>query len=297
MSDLRGTRAVRRTAALGVLVVLAAGCGAHTAATGPATSNAAPVTSTDSAPGSPTSAPGSPASATGSPTSATVSASAAACSNAVVSAQTKSDLLAADGRPGAVLLDGATFYGTCGSVAYAVASFAPAAGDDIAEQVSFQDDGSMPELFDDTGGGWRLVARAGAAGCTTSPVLPSALRAIWHGCTISYPLQSCVTFEAGRVFLQLHSVVVAADGSATLSGSPVTVHCGGPDDFQYDPQPGTETAHLLAGAPVEVLAGTEAGERLPITQLAAYLPHAETDIFVITGTTAETTSVTEAYHP
>jgi hypothetical protein len=77
------------------------------------------------------------------------------------------------------------------------------------------------------------------------------------------------------------------------------VHCGGPDDLQYEDVGVLETLRLLPGAPVGIF-DIEAGREKPesIGQLAAYLQHPELGIFELYGTTPNLiTAIAEQFHP
>jgi hypothetical protein len=215
----------------------------------------------------------------------------------------------ADGRPSATETPGTTFYGTCGATAYAVSSFRLGAGGTEADSVAFQDGGVYPELFRNTGTGWRELASGNQLGsCPSSPLLPVELRTIWHDCAIattgtpSPTPTTCAEFEAGRVFVRLKTVTVARDGSAVLTGNPVTVHCGGPDDFQFVDGTGTTTVDLEVGGTVDVVGADDEPAPLDVHKLAAYVASGgETDVFLVTGTEVGTvdhaTAVAEQFHP
>jgi hypothetical protein len=100
-------------------------------------------------------------------------------------------------------------------------------------------------------------------------------------------------------FVRLLAVTVAADGSATLTGNPTTVHCGGPDDLQYLPGASTETVQLVAGGSVGIFSLTTMGDTpLPVGQLSAYLAKGpESGIFQVQGSLPAATGIAEIYHP
>jgi len=232
------------------------------------------------------------------------------CRNGVLSAADRVRVAAADGRPHATEVPGASFYGTCGGIAYVVTRMRPAPGSSLAAGVPFQDGGADPELLVDRGDRWTVVAHAtGPSGCTTSPVLPDQLRALWHQCwTGSVP--AVPTGAEGCAALQQHPlvhltfVVLKPDGSAHLTGTPTTVHCGGPDDLQFVPEPGTVTVDLRSGGTVRVARSGPVTvlRQLPVRQLPKYVASgAATDVFLINGKfnglVYDATAVIEQWHP
>ncbi len=244
------------------------------------------------------------------------------CSNADVTAAVKAALVQADGRPDATEVAGATFYGTCGTTRYAVTRMTLGPAGTELQGVAFQDGGAYPELLVDTGTSWTLITRSATpTGCTASPVLPAALRTVWQDCAVLAPSSpapsqtaaagsSCEQYYAGKVFVSAKAVTVHADGSAVLTGAPVTVHCGGPDDFQFDAQPGTTTVDLAVGATITVVGPTTASTPLAVSKLPAYVTSgkAESDVFLVTGVpqvltgteqgeTYEATAIAEQFHP
>jgi hypothetical protein len=97
-------------------------------------------------------------------------------------------LVQANGLPGGEVVAGATYYGTCGSVSYAVTRFHAAPNATLQEQVSFQDDGSGPRFFvRQVGGTWTLAGSVPydqTASCATFTQLPSALKTLWQNCPL-----------------------------------------------------------------------------------------------------------------
>jgi hypothetical protein len=96
-------------------------------------------------------------------------------------------LVAANGAPGGQLVPGDTYYGACGSTAYAVGRFMAAPGATLQEQVSFQDNGGGPRFFTETAGVWKLAGQFPydqPPSCATFTQLPSALEALWQHCPL-----------------------------------------------------------------------------------------------------------------
>lgn len=220
-------------------------------------------------------------------------------------------LVSADGRPGAMTVHGSVFYATCGTVEYAVATFAPSPTATAAESVAFQDHGAYPEFFQRTGQApWRIVGSApgppGARGCAAFKQLPSGLRAIWGDCTISTTTTTlapwCVTLMTDS-FIQAQSVTVAPDGTAAVKGLALGVQCspGTPDDVQFhDLVTGEapETVHLVAGATVTGVNLSGGSAPLALSALAHYLVH-DTDgnLFQVIGPLSAATELLGRFHP
>lgn len=92
--------------------------------------------------------------------------------------------------PGGQISPGTTYYGMCGSTAYAVSSFHAAPGATFDQQVSFQDEGSAPRFFvKEAGGAWAVVGIGTPSyemplSCAKFTQLPAALRALWQDCPL-----------------------------------------------------------------------------------------------------------------
>jgi len=104
-----------------------------------------------------------------------------------------------------------------------------------AESVAFQDHGAYPEFFERAGQSpWRVVGSApgppGVMDCATFKDLPSRLRVIWGDCVLTPSTTTttlapwCVTLMADA-FIQAQSVVVTANGTATVKGLALEVQC------------------------------------------------------------------------
>lgn len=236
-----------------------------------------------------------------------------ACTNQVATPSLLGSLVAADGRSGAVTVHGSVFYGTCGSVDYASAIFEASPSATAAESVAFQDHGAYPEFFERAGQSpWRVVGSApgppGVMDCATFKDLPSRLRVIWGDCVLTPSTTTttlapwCVTLMADA-FIQAQSVVVTANGTATVKGLALEVQCapGTPDDFQfYERTKGEspETLHLVAGAKVTGVNLSGGSTPLKLSALAHYLTQ-DTDgnLFQVVGPLDAATELLGRFHP
>ena len=200
----------------------------------------------------------------------------------------------------------------------------PRTGRHRLQRAAFSGAGAYPELFVDTGMSWMVVARATTpTGCTSGP-LPTELLALWQSCAVAVatppsgsagsaaptPTQTatgeaaCEQYYAGKVFVLAKAAIVRSNGSALLTGAPVTVHCGGPDDFQFVPQSGTLTVDLAVGATITVIGEPNTTtEPLAVSKLPAYVSSgkAESDVFLLAGTRQgavfDATAIAEQFHP
>jgi len=80
------------------------------------------------------------------------------------------------------------------------------------------------------------------------------------------------------------------------------VHCGGADDVQFVPEPGTVTVDLRSGGTVQVARSGPVTVPLPVRQLPKYVASGgATDVFLINGTfnglVYDATAVIEQWHP
>ena len=233
------------------------------------------------------------------------------CFDDTATASVLAGLATADGRAMAALLPGHTFYGNCGPGYYAVAALAagPLATD--AEMTAFGSGAATAEFFTSTGGSnWTMTARSPGSFSCASFKVPAGLRAIWGNCAVPLHVEpagppaatnetACLDYSGARTYVRLTAVQADGDGSATLRGIPQGVHCGGPDDLQYEDVGPLETLHLLPGAQVGIFDITAGRERSDsITQLAAYLPRPESGTFEVYGVTPNlVTGVAEQFHP
>jgi len=184
--------AIRSGGLTGLLAtaVLAAGCGdvhRDTAARHVLQGGTASVTPRPTAPGSSNSAPTTTATANSSPMDPERGAPATpGCVNGAVTDAIRAALVQANRLPGGHAVPGHTYYGTCGAVSYAVARFEPVTNATLAEQVSFQDDGSDSRFFmKQARGAWTVVGQRDydlAPTCATFTQLPSALKTLWQNC-------------------------------------------------------------------------------------------------------------------
>jgi hypothetical protein len=110
--------------------------------------------------------------------------------------------------------------------------------------------------------------------------------------------RSCATL-ATHTFVHLLTVTVGPDASATLTGNPATLSCGGPDDSHYVVASSTETVHLVSGGVVEKYSlDLMADVPIPVSQLAAYLASGpESGTFEVTGPLTAASELAEVFHP
>lgn len=245
--------------------------------------------------------------------STTTTVVAAVCTNGVATPAVLASLVAADARPGAVSVPGAVFYGTCGSTAYATATFEASPSATPAQSVAFQDHGAYPEFFQRVGQSpWHLVGSApgppGAKDCSAFTALPSRLRMIWGDCVTRTPETTttlaswCVTLMS-ESFIQAQSVVVAANGTATVRGLALGVDCapGTPDDFQFhDLVSGEapESVHLVAGATLSGVNLSGGSTPLKLNALAKYLAlDTDGNLFQVVGPLNAATALLGKFHP
>ena len=246
------------------------------------------------------------------PSTTTSAAIKVACTNRVATPSLLESLVSADGRPGARAAPGAVFYGSCGNAQYAVATFEASPRATVAQSDAFQDHGAYPEFFLRTGSRhWRVVCTApgppGARNCTTFKELPSKLRTAWGDCVTSATTTTtlapwCVTLMA-ESFIQVQSVAISPDGTATVKGLALGVQCapGTPDDFQFDDlvtgeEP--ESVHLVAGATITGVNLSGSSTPLPLNDLAHYLSQ-DTDgnLFHVVGPLDAATKLLGQFHP
>ncbi|POX47184.1 hypothetical protein [Streptomyces sp. Ru72] len=183
------------TAALTVALVAAVGGGAFAVAgtsrqASPPEAVVSPAT--QNAPTSPpATAPKTP-SATPDPATAPVRPPSSSCRSLVVPDQVKDAVTAAYRRsqPGLVHIapvKGRFYYGACGNVFYAGASFTPTAGAAENEMVQLQDDGAAEKYFTKApDGDWTYASSDGfprsPRGCAAVSEIPAALAALWGDC-------------------------------------------------------------------------------------------------------------------
>jgi uncharacterized protein YaiE (UPF0345 family) len=107
--------------------------------------------------------------------------------------------------------------------------------------------------------------------------------------------------KAELPYIHIVSSVTNASGGLTVTGNPTTMHCGGPDDFQYNFSPSsTEAITVVPGISIQVLSlvGNTEWQTIPEGRLFAYLPTDEnTRIFLITGPLNAVTGLQEQFHP
>jgi hypothetical protein len=138
---------------------------------------------------------------------------------------------------------------------------------------------------------------------TPSPATPAAavtpsVTADADSDTTSSPPSGCASL-ATRTFLHVTNVKPAPGGALTLTANPATLVCGGPDDLHYNVAATTVTAHVAAGASIQVFPVSRMRYKsLPDSGLARYLAtDADTRIFLVTGPLTAITALAEQFHP
>ena len=133
----------------------------------------------------------------------------------------------------------------------------------------------------------------------TAPASPAA--PVNPGGTKAGTTTTCATMAAHNTYLYVTQAQPSTGGALTLTASPAKLICGGPDDSHYDVAKNVETAHVLAGASIEVFPTTTGQMRdVPIkaSQLNGYLTtDHDTKIFLVGGSLSSITSLQEQYHP
>jgi hypothetical protein len=85
---------------------------------------------------------------------------------------------------------------------------------------------------------------------------------------------------------------------ATVSGHVVTLHCGGPDDFQFLVSATPETVSLRTNASITLLTLKPDFYIATLKELNNYLAHDEDgNIFRVTGPESGATALTAMFHP
>jgi hypothetical protein len=111
-------------------------------------------------------------------------------------------------------------------------------------------------------------------------------------------LSPCETIAATRKFLYLTAATQNADGSLTVTGNVATMVCGGPDDFHFNFGTVKVTGHVLATASLEVIGTSQNATPITLAKFPAYLAtDHQTRVFIVTGSAAGITGLTEQFHP
>jgi hypothetical protein len=99
-----------------------------------------------------------------------------------------------------------------------------------------------------------IASATTTATATATPVpTESATAATGTGHSLDYDLNhagSCATLAANFTYIHVDEVSTR-DGQSSLTYRTATMHCGGPDDYQYLLQPGTH--HVFVDADAEVV--------------------------------------------
>jgi hypothetical protein len=102
-------------------------------------------------------------------------------------------------------------------------------------------------------------------------------------------------------YIHIVSSVTNSTGGVTVTGNPTTMHCGGPDDVQYNfSSTSTEVVEVVPGVSIQVLSLVGGTEWRGITegQLSGYLPtDDDTRVFLISGPLDAVTGLQEQFHP
>jgi hypothetical protein len=143
-----------------------------------------------------------------------------------------------------------------------------------------------------------LPASAQIPSPTTPPAAITPAGATAEADTTTSPPSGCASL-ATRTFLHLTKVQPATGGALTLTANPATLVCGGVDDLHYNVATTTVTAHLIAGATIQVFPVSNMSYKsLPPSGLASYLAaDGDTRIFLVTGPLTAITALSEQFHP
>lgn len=132
---------------------------------------------------------------------------------------------------------------------------------------------------------------------TTAPSAPAATPAAAPAAGSASP-STCASFAAGHTFVHLTGAKDNADGTLTVTGQTATMICGGPDDFHYNFGTGTVTAHVVAGAKIEVLNATLQLTPVTLAKFPSYLAgDMNVRVFTYTGPRTAITALSEQFHP
>ncbi len=204
--------------------------------------------------------------------------------------QPNSVIQSARGRwlAGAAVIAGTILVSACGSSSPASTTSTSATASPASSAVA-----AAPSAAPTTAAPAPATAPASPATTPTAPVNPGGTNA---GTTTI-----CAKMAAHNTYLYVTEAQPSTNGALTLIASPAKLICGGPDDSHYDVAKNVETAHVLAGASIEVFPTTTGQMRdVPIkaSQLNSYLKtDHDTKIFLVGGPVASISSLQEQYHP
>ncbi len=107
----------------------------------------------------------------------------------------------------------------------------------------------------------------------------------------------CLT-DQSKIYVEITVVNPQTDGSTSLAGHPVTLHCGGPDDRQYIPQLTSVNITLLSSASITILDANFMPVSATVAQLQNYITaNSDGNIFFVNGPITAATSIVAAFHP
>ena len=138
-----------------------------------------------------------------------------------------------------------------------------------------------------------LIAAGGAGGyalhSTPSTAPPSS--------TSTTMLSGCA-LDQTKTYIQILSITGVTASSATVWFHPVDLHCGGPDDRQYDPLVQTGTTVISTAIPITILDQNFQSVSGTFAQLQTYVvANSDGNIFLVQGPLTAPTSLIAVYHP
>ena len=93
---------------------------------------------------------------------------------------------------------------------------------------------------------------SGAAKSAPSTSTSAASTTTTSGTTTTTAPTGCLA-DQSKIYVEITVVNAQTDGTTSLAGHPVTLHCGGPDDRQYIPQLTSVNITLLSNASITIL--------------------------------------------
>ncbi|HEY1625145.1 MAG TPA: hypothetical protein VGG16_15235 [Streptosporangiaceae bacterium] len=140
-----------------------------------------------------------------------------------------------------------------------------------------------------------LVAGTLAAGTAVAQAAPAAGHSV-----SSNPLAACRKYAKDHTFVWITKAKGNPRYGLTVTGQTVRVHCGGPDDLQYNPTGKHFTGHLLRNAKINVLTFSN-GIQFPRMPQSKFTHWVATDhnsgIYSVTGPFKAIRALAEEYHP
>jgi hypothetical protein len=146
-----------------------------------------------------------------------------------------------------------------------------------------------------------LTVAAVAVGATGAQAAQAARVAqVARAATRANPEAACQKWAAEHTFVWITKAIGNPKAGLTVSGQTVKVHCGGPDDFQYDPTGKRFTGHLLPDAKINILTFTNGIQtpRLPESKFSHWVAtDHNSGIYGVTGPFKAIRALAEEYHP